>query len=393
MERRVLSVFLAISFLTNMRLAVFGAFFSLYMKNDLGASLTQLGIILTLVTVVNALSQVVWGYMSDRLAKRKIFIVAGEGIPGAVFFVIPHTRSIVVLAIILITVQVFWSMSAPTFRALIAEYSTPSTRGEVMGKITTFGGIGYVIALSLNINFISNYGYVFLFYFCAFCMLLTSCAAVFARDPDGLKPSYQKLLSIEQVKTLYKEHRTFSIYTLLILAGMFVTQLFEGFISLYAEGLGASVEHISFIHIFRGGTETVLLTPMGKLTDKMGRVKMLQISLIISSAAILFFAMAPVWSWLLPAIMVESVGYSGYSVSSFAVLSSLTPKERRGTYMGFHSLASRFSSVGSSVGGSIGDKHGLKFVFYFSFILSLLAAAYFVKWLQGSREIINQSEN
>ena len=393
MERRMLGVFSLMSFLVQMRKAVFVPFLSLYLRNELETSYTQIGVILTLMVGINAVFQIAWGWYSDRIAKRKQFLILGEGIPAVVFLVLPHIHNITLLAAVLTAINIFWSMGAPAWKALIAEHSNPGERGEFMGRITTSGGVGAIIGPPIVANLISHYSYTYFFYFSALIMLLASFAAGLAKEPEGLQPSQQDFLSMEQVKTLYIEHRTFSLYTLLILLGLFGTRLIEGFISLFAASLGASVRQIGYLVMFRDGTETAFMIPMGRLTDRIGKVKMLRISLIISAFAVLLFAAAPVWWYLLLAVVVESVGWSGYYVSSFAVLSALTPKETRGTYMGLHSVIIGLSSTGSSAGGSIADRFGLRTLFYASFIFCMLVALYFITWLRKNQKTIDQSTN
>lgn len=263
-----------------------------------------------------------------------------------------------------------------------------------MGKITTFGGIGSMIGIYVVGDLIPHYGYAYFFYFGAFCMFLTSFVAVFIREPEGLQPSYQKLLSTEQMKTLYKEHRSFSVFTILILLSLFAADLISKFIPLYAKFLGGDIRQIRYLFILEDGVGTASMIPMGKLTDKRGRVKMLQVSLLIRAFAILLFVAAPVWWYLFPVMVVDSIGWSGYHVSWFAVLSSLTPRERRGTYMGFHnSVVLSLSSLAPSVGGIVADEVGLKLLFFSSFVLSSFVALFFIRWLHKHREEINQSEN
>lgn len=382
-----------ISFFVEMRLAVFGPFFSLYLRNELGATYTQIGIILTVMVGTNALFQIVWGWASDRVAKRKHFLVVGEGIPGLIFFLIPKITSVVALTIVLAAVNILWSMGAPVWKALIAEHSNPGERGRLMGKIATVGGIGSLIGLYIVKDLITQFGYAYLFYFCSFCLLATAVTALFAREPKGLQPTDHNLLSKEQVKTLYTEHRHFSVFTILTLLHLFTLQLIEGFISLYAESLGATVRHIGWLLIVRDGTATAFLIPMGKLTDSVGKVGMLKRSLAFSAFAIFLFAIVSTWWHLFFVVVVEMIAYSGYVVSSFAVLSSLTPREMRGTYMGFHSMVTTSSSVGSSVGGRVADGFGLKALFFMSFVLAAVIACFFINWLHKNTEAINQSKN
>jgi len=393
MERRMLGVFSAISFAVDMRIGAFAVFFTLYLKEEIAASFTQVGVIWTLIFIVSAFFQTFWGWTSDRVAKRKHFLILGEGIPGVVFLFLPEIENISVLAIVLIFLQVLWSMAAPVWKALIAEHSVPEERGALIGKISMFGGIGSIIGYYIVGDLIPQYGYAYLFYFCSLCMFATSILALFVAEPEGLQPSHEKLLSMEQVRTLSTEQRSFTMYTIITFLVSFAFSLFEKFISLYIRELGATIQQVSYVFIVEEGIDTASMIPMGKITDRIGRVKMLQISLMIRSFAVLLFAVAPVWWYLFIAAAVRAVGWSAYYVSSFSVLSSLTPREMRGTYMGFHSMVLTLSRSGSSVGGPIADRFNLQRLFLGSFILCALLSSLLISWLRGSSDAINQSDN
>ncbi|MGD2073243.1 MAG: MFS transporter [Candidatus Thorarchaeota archaeon] len=393
MERRLLGVFSAISFAVEMRRAVFYVFFILYLDEKLRSTYTQAGIIFSLMLGVNALSQIIWGWASDRTGKRKHFLIIGEAIPGVVFLFAPQITNISVLAMVLIAIQVLWSMAAPAWKALIAEHSQPGNRGSYMGKITTFGGIGSIVGVYIVGDLIPHYGYAYFFYFCSLCMFLSSSVALFLKEPQGLQPSTEKLMSMQQIKQLHTENRHFSLFTILILFSLFATELISKFLPLYAKTLGGSIQQISYIFILEDAVATILMTPIGKLTDRIGKVKMLQISLVIRTIAVLLFAAAPVWWVLFPIMVVESTGWSGYHISWFAVLSSLTPRTRRGTYMGFHNMITSLSFIASSVGGSLADTFGLKVLFFTSFGLTSVISLYFMSWLRKNKQKIDQSDN
>ncbi len=394
MERRMLSVFSAMSFAAEMRIGVFFPFFALYLKNEIKVPYGIIGRIIFFMIIINAIFQIVWGWASDRVGKRKHFLILGEGIPGVLFLFIYQIKDVLVLASVVIIVQIFWSMSAPAWKALIAEHSGPKERGSSMGMITAVGGVGSMLGVFVVGYLIYLYGYAFLFYVISSCLFFTSFVAAFIREPEGLQPVHQNPLSMEQIQALYKEHRPFSSFTILVLLNLFASSLISSFISLYADSLGGTVRQITSILIVKDGAATVFMTPMGMLTDRIGKVKMLEISLAVSAVAVLLYAVAPVWWVLIPVTIVEGVGWSGYHVSWFAVLSSLTPRQMRGMYMGFHySIVNGLSSFGSIVGGDVADNYGLKNSFFVSFVMCTLTAALFVHWLRKNREKIDQSDN
>lgn len=109
-----------------------------------------IGIVLALTGLMASAGQPILGVLSDKLRKRKVFIVAGLLILATtdLVYIVAGTYFGVILVRI---VQGMGTMfTVPTTIALINEYSEPGTRGENMGVYTTLRlvgtGLGPVIA-------------------------------------------------------------------------------------------------------------------------------------------------------------------------------------------------------------------------------------------------------
>lgn len=109
-----------------------------------------IGVLLSLTGLMGSLGQPIFGYISDRLRRRKVFILAGLLVLATtdLTYIIAGSYAFVLLVR---SVQGVGSMlTTPTTIALINEYSDDESRGENMGVYTTLRlvgtGIGPVIA-------------------------------------------------------------------------------------------------------------------------------------------------------------------------------------------------------------------------------------------------------
>lgn len=109
-----------------------------------------IGVLLSLTGLMGSLGQPIFGFVSDFLRRRKVFIVLGLLILATtnVTYIIAASYAMVLLVRI---IQGFGTMlTTPTTIALINEYSDDGARGENMGVYTTLRlvgtGLGPVIA-------------------------------------------------------------------------------------------------------------------------------------------------------------------------------------------------------------------------------------------------------
>lgn len=101
-----------------------------------------IGVVLALTGLLASLGQPVMGFISDRIERRTIFIVAGLAIIALTDLVYIVAGLYFTLILVRIVQGVGTMLTVPTTIALINEYSEPGTRGENMGVYTTLRLIG-----------------------------------------------------------------------------------------------------------------------------------------------------------------------------------------------------------------------------------------------------------
>ena len=121
------------------RRGLFYAYLSIYLRHQLGLSVTETTLFATLPMAVNVLAQtLVWGRISDRLQMRRTLIIVGEVLAAAGTVLIwyvhrqfsdPLAAGYSVIAGLTV-IEIFWSMSNISWSALVSDiYDAAAFRG------------------------------------------------------------------------------------------------------------------------------------------------------------------------------------------------------------------------------------------------------------------------
>jgi MFS family permease len=372
------------------RRGMFWTFLPIYAAN-IGATNTQIGFILTLIIFVNSLGQVLWGRVSDMVGKRRPFVAFGEIFAGIVFLFLANVNEVMLLTLLLALLEAVWSMGNPTWDALISELSEENERGEVMGKLSTVGGVGRIVGVPLAGILIKFYGFSVLFYLSSLLMFLAAATVIWI--PESHKPHLipgafrLSSLSLQNLKGEYAKNKNFSLFTALVTAREFSTGLFAMLVPLYITRLGANTFEVSVVVVIGAIATTLLMTPAGRLVDRVGKTRIMEYSLLCGSFSILLYSLASGWQFLIFVSIVEGVAWAAQWTSWFSLLSALSPVERRATFMGFHNMIVGFSWTFAPVfGGYLSDVVGLKYLFIISFALSMVPNLAFMQWAGRNRE-------
>ena len=98
-------------------------------------------------------------------------------------------------------------------------------------------------------------------------------------------------------------------------------------------------------------TFAVALVPAGRLADRAGHARVFRAGLVLTGVAHLLCGLAPAWSWLLGARVVQGLGAALVMASAPALVTLATPPGRRGRALGHLGLAASVGAVIGPLGG------------------------------------------
>ena len=161
----------------------------------------------------------------------------------------------------------------------------------------------------------------------------------------------------------------------------------NSFLLLRAYDAGFSSNTAILLYIIYSVTASILATPCGKLSDKVGRKKLLVTGYLTFS--VVYFGFAVCTSK--PLMIVIFVIYGIYTALTAGVerafISEIAPKEMKGTMLGLHSTLAGIALLPASViAGLLWDNVGTFAPFVYGGVMSLVAAVILMVGLKQKKE-------
>ena len=348
------STFLGLSsfqLLAMFRRGMFYTYLSIYMRDFLLLTVTETTLYATLPMLMSVIFQnFVWGPLSDRFQKRRTFIILGEILAGIGTLTVWFIHSIIsnlliagyVIIIGLMCVEAFWSMSNISWSALISDIYPSKDRSKIMGQLTSVGGFGRIIGISLG-GILYNSGFGFregpLFIVAALVMFMSSIPMIFTPE-GGIKDL--KKIEVENNENTSHNLNFKTIFIVFIISLTFINFGRNSIATIYSQYLildtGFAVDSILLSYIANTRSVAVLTIGFlaGTLSKKFGHSRTLMLAVVLAIFAL-------VTTGLTDNLILIFVGsfFMGTSeviifASSYVIASNLIPSKIRAKLFGVY---------------------------------------------------------
>ena len=344
-----------------------------FLVSVLGASMQTLGLIEGVAEATAMVVRVFSGALSDRIGKRKILAIFGYGL-GA------FSKPLFALApgIGLIFTARFIDRIGKGIRgaprdALVADVTLPQQRGAAYGLRQSLDSVGAfagpLLAMLLMFLCTDNFRQVFWLAFLPglIAILILVLKVRESRHADSNRPwplQRQKLADL-----------TKNYWKVLVVGAVFTMARFsEAFLLLRGEELGLKASLVPLIMVAMNSTYMLSAYPIGILSDRLGRKKLLIIGMLLLMAADLLLAVAGnVWAVLGGASLWGL--HMGLTQGQLATLvADTSTPELRGTAFGMFGLTSGIALfMASMLAGWLWQNHGPASTFGCGFALAALS--------------------
>lgn len=339
-----------------------------FLSRTLGAPAFAIGAIEGIANLTVALLRLVAGRASDRAPQRKPIVFAGYLASGIAKPALALAFSPFAVMAIRVLDRFGKGIRSPARDAMLADLATPETRGAVFGFHRAMDSAGAFAGSILALAFVS------LGHFDPRTVFL------FAGIPGILAASW--VLSVREKRreiapdptpvTSYIPRETYSLVAPLTLFG--VANSTDMLLLLQGTRLGLNPAQVIGAYILYNAVYAGLSYPLGRLSDKIGRRKLIVGGWIVYAAvyAAVGFASVPGY-WVLMAI------YGLYMAmtdgASKALIADYAPPESRGAAMGsLAALGGLGSLVGGIIAGLLMDRVSPVAGFGFGAVCAVLAA-------------------
>ena len=357
-----------------------------FMVTGLGASALVVGVVEGIAEATALIVRVFSGALSDYLGRRKALAVAGYGLAALSkpLFALATTVNLVLAARFMD--RVGKGIRGAPRDALIADLAPPSIRGAAYGlrqSLDTVGAFaGPLLAIALMIVFAGDFQSVF---WVAVIPAVLSVTLLVA----GIRESERAVRAPKPVNPLQPavlRALPAAFWWVVLAGGIFTLARFsEAFLLLRTQEQGLPDAYAPAVLVLMNFVFALTAYPMGRLADRVERVRLLGAGLAVLVAADLTIA----WSESLP---VTAVGvalwglHMGMTQGVLAVMvADSAPEHLRGTAFGmFNLIAGVAMLLASVVAGLLWDNFGSAVTFYGG--AAFAAAAFIVFFIGRSRQ-------
>ncbi|GAB4397715.1 MAG: MFS transporter [Anaerolineales bacterium] len=378
----LLLLFLLAMIFANLGGNMYGALLPLYLQ-DLGASVTQVGLFFTISQIIPLALQILGGWISDSLGRlRAIAIGSVAGIFTYVFLLIAPSWQWVLLA--MAAGAITGSLIGPSFDAFIAEQSSEHNRARVFGISQALFQIVSVVGPVLGGFLAERMGFrgmlllAGMFYLAA-TFIRVGMARAASRAQTGEAAPKLTLASLKSnLSTMFGMLVSGGLITwILITDGVrdISFALSFNFMPIYQQEIaGLTLTEIGILNSVFGLFTMLTVIPGGWLSDKKGeRIGIMTGFVLIFVALMMFISVQNFWMFTLAwACAGSGVGLMMPAYQS--LISKAVPEKLRGTAFGLFSTSLGIVSLPApAIGALLWDKVGPWFPFAITAWVSLLS--------------------
>jgi multidrug resistance protein len=342
-----------------------------FYAEKIGATPTQLGLLMAVYSLMQLLFAPMWGRISDRIGRKPVMMIGITGLAIS-FFLMAVSTTLWMLFLARIIGGFLSAANMPTTQAYVADITTSENRGKGMGVIGAAIGLGFVFGPAIG-GIFSKHNLNLPFYIAGVSSLITLVLIFILLKESSTEESRRE----HSERKLPFWHALQGNISILFILQLFISLSLSGlettFAYFAAKKAGMDATNMGYIFMIMGlASAFVQGGLMGKLTKRFGEDIVIQGGIIVSSIG--FTVILLVNSFTTAAIYLTIFGIGNGVIRP--CISSLLTKSSTAGHGSVTGMLSSFDSLGRIVGPPIGGwmfslSIGLPYIF--GAIISVLA--------------------
>jgi MFS family permease len=354
-----------VSMLMDISSEMIHALLPLYMVTVLGTSVLAVGLIEGIAEATASITKVFSGALSDRLGKRKLLAALGYGLGALSKPIFPLAGSLDWLIGARFIDRIGKGIRGAPRDALVADITPPAIRGAAFGLRQTLDTVGAFLGplLAIGLMWLTANHFQTVFWVAVIpAFLAVAVLLVFVHEPKQVEATrrVRAPLSRRELARLGAGY-----WWVVGVAAVFTLARFsEAFLILRGQAVGLAPMWAPAVLVLMGVAYSLSAYPAGALSDRVSRMAVLGIGLILLIAADLTLAFAPGIDGLVVGVALWGL-HMGFTQGIFAALiADCAPAELRGTAFGMFNLLTGLTLLLASViAGALWDTVGFQGTF------------------------------
>ncbi|MFI6674742.1 MDR family MFS transporter [Kribbella sp. NPDC050470] len=318
-------------------------FLVLYLTQDRLLSAGTAGAVAAAVGAGSVASQLVGGWLADRVGRRVTMLACFFG-TAAALILLGSARSMVMIWAAAFVVGLLGDLFRPAVQATVADLLQPGERVRAYGLLFWAINLGFSVS-TVSAGVLASVGYGLLFWLNAGTSVIAG-LVIWTMVPET-RPALDEGVSRRPLLPVALRDTVFLLMVLLQIG--YATIYFQGYstlpLAMADDGLPSSTYGLV---IALNGVVIVLVQPfLGKRLAKFDRPKLLAASMLVVGLGFGLGAVVHNWWGYGLSVVVWTIGEIGFAAVIGAVFADLAPVDLRGGYMGMSGMA---FGVGAVVG-------------------------------------------
>lgn len=359
----------------------------LFLTTVLGTGAYAVGIVEGAAETTASLLKVVSGYWSDKIKKRKPFLLFGYSLSSITKPLFAFANVWFFVLCVRVIERIGKGLRTAPRDAIVAESCEACVRGKAYGFHRAMDGIGSVLGAILAFLLLPILGYRNIFLFAFIPGIIAVFVILLLKEKNIPIKKETKEISIKlSFKELPANLRLFIIISSIFALGHFG----YAFLLLKAKNIGLADNTAILLYVIFYIVYTICTIPSGILSDKIGRKPVLIIGysvFAITSLGLIFTS--DIYSIIL-FFIIYGIFYGMIDGVQRAFVVDLAPTHLKATALGtFHTAIGLVALPGGFIAGLLWDKINSEATFVYSFILTIIALSLFI-FVKNNTRATNQ---
>lgn len=348
----------------------------LFMVSVLGVGVYAVGIVEGAAETTASLLKVISGYWSDKIKKRKPFVLLGYSLSSLTKPLFAFATIWYFVLFVRVIERVGKGLRTAPRDALVAESCDECVRGKAYGLHRAMDGIGSVFGAFIAFFLLPVLGYQNIFLFAFIPGIIAVFVILFIKEKNAPIKKEEKDISFKlNFKELPRNLKLFIVISSIFALGHFG----YAFLLLRANDIGLADNMAILLYVLFYIVYTICVIPSGILSDKIGRKPVLilgYLAFAITSIGLIFTS--NLYSLLL-CFIIYGIFFAMIDGVQRAFVVDLAPKHLKATALGtFHTAIGLVALPGGFIAGLLWDKINPETTFLYGFIAAILSIVLFM---------------